>query len=91
MNKTSISAITTIKDGTVTFTLPREIRKSWKDAEVFVDFNSDIVSIKRLSKPSLNLKEMMNEFLEAAKKTRLSKKEVNQALKEIRINNKVGL
>lgn len=49
MNKTSISAITTIKDGTIT--LPREIQSSWKGAEVYIRVSDDTAILKKVYNP----------------------------------------
>jgi len=73
---------TKVKNGTIV--LPRKFRKAWKKAEVYIDITGDTILIKRLTKPTLTFKEMMNEFYQAARKTRLYKKDVEEAIREVR-------
>jgi len=73
---------TKVKNGTIT--LPKKFRKAWKEAEVYVDIAGDTILIKRLTRPALTFKEMMDEFYQAARKTKLSKKEVERVLQNIR-------
>lgn len=73
---------TKVKNGKIT--LPRELRKSWEKADVFIEFSGDTIFIKRLSKPTLTLKEMMDKFRWAARKTSLSRKDVEKAIQEVR-------
>jgi len=73
---------TKVKNGTIT--LPKGVRKAWKGAEVYLDVEGDTILIKRLSRPALTLKEMMDELREAARKTKLSKKDVEEAIREVR-------
>jgi len=73
---------TKVKNGRIT--LPKKLQKTWEEAEVFIDISGDTILIKRLTQPALSLKEMMDEFQRAARKTKLSKKEVEKALREIR-------
>lgn len=74
--------ITRVKNGSVA--LPREIRKSWGNADVLVSGTRDSVLIKRLAKPALGLKEIMSEFREAAQKTRLTRREVSNVIRTLR-------
>jgi len=76
------TTITKIENGTIV--LPKSLRKLWKEAEVLINISEDMISIKRLSKPALTFKEMLDEFQQAARKTRLSRKEVKKAMLEIR-------
>ncbi|MBZ1348451.1 MAG: hypothetical protein KYQ20_01650 [Candidatus Nealsonbacteria bacterium] len=71
-----------VKNGTIT--LPKGLQKSWKGADVFIDVSRDTISIKRLTKSALSLKEMMDELRRAARKTRLSKKETEKAIQSVR-------
>jgi len=73
---------TKVKNGTIT--LPKKFRKAWKKAAVYIDITGDTIFIKRLTKPALTFKEMMDEFYQVARKTKLSKKEVEKALREVR-------
>lgn len=75
-------AITKVKNGAII--LPKKIQGSWKGANVYIDINRDIISIKKLSKPKIGFKNMLSEFSSAAKKTKLSKKEIDKTLKELR-------
>lgn len=74
--------ITKVKNGTIT--LPEKFRKSWKGAEVFITGEKDTILIKRLTRPTLTFKEMIDEFYQAARKTKLSKKEVEEAIRSVR-------
>ncbi|MFH1564849.1 MAG: hypothetical protein ABIC82_03290 [bacterium] len=76
------STIAEIKNNVIV--LPKEIQKSWQGTKIYIDFNQDIISIKKLSKSNLAFKDMLDEFSSAARKTKLSKKEVNQVLKQIK-------
>lgn len=71
-----------IKNGSVA--LPKELQKSWKGADVYISGGPDTISIKRLSRPRLDLQEMLNEFRQAAKKTNLSQKTTAGALRKAR-------
>ena len=72
--------ITKIKNGILT--LPKELRKSWKEADIFVSGEKDTIFIKRLSKPSLSFKEMLDEFNAIGKN--ISRKTLDKAIKSIR-------
>ncbi|MBU2545346.1 hypothetical protein KKC65_02750 [Patescibacteria group bacterium] len=69
-----------IKNGT--FTLPKELRKSWKEADIFISGEKDTIFIKRLSKPKLSFKEMLNEFNEIGKN--ISRKTLDKAIGSVR-------
>lgn len=73
---------TKVKNGTIV--LPRQFRKSWKKAEVYLNIAGDTILIKRLTKPALTFKEMMDELRRAARKTKLLKKDVEEAIREVR-------
>lgn len=73
---------TKVKNGKIA--LPKKFCKSWKGAEVFIEVSGDTISIKRLTKPALTFKEMMNEFRQVARETKLSKKEVEKVLRRVR-------
>ncbi len=76
------NTITKIQDGVIV--LPKKIQRYWQGASIYIDAEKDFISIKRLSKPKLSFKQMLNEFSDAARKTKLSKKDINQALKEVK-------
>lgn len=76
------STIAEIKNGVIV--LPKKIQKSWQGTKIYIDFSRDIISIKKLSKSNLAFKDMLDEFSSAARKTKLSKKDTNKALKQIR-------
>lgn len=71
-----------VKNGTIV--LPKKFRKAWKKADVFMNISGDTILIKRLTQPALSLKEMMDEFRQVARKTKLSKKDVATAIQEVR-------
>ncbi|MFH0856860.1 MAG: hypothetical protein V1860_03100 [bacterium] len=71
-----------IQDGVIV--LPKKIQRYWQGASIYFDAGKDFISIKRLSKPNLTFDEMLDEFSDAARKTKLFKKDVNQTLKKIR-------
>jgi len=73
---------TKIENGTIV--LPKKLQELWKEAEVLIDASENMISIKRLSKPALTFKQMLNEFQEATRKAKLSKKEVEKVLLEVR-------
>jgi len=73
---------TKVKNGTII--LPKQFRKAWKKAEVYIDITGDTILIKRLTRPALTLKEMMDEFYRAVRKTKLSKKDVEEAIRNVR-------
>ena len=79
---TMTTATTKIKNGSIT--LPEELRKQWTGADVYISGEKNTLFIKRLSKPALTLKEMLHEFREAARKTKLSKKDAESAVRETR-------
>ena len=60
--------------------LPKELKKTWQNASIFIEGSSDTISIKRLSKPELSFSEMMNEFQKAAKKSKITKENVEKAI-----------
>ena len=64
--------ITKIENGKIV--LPKKLRKIWREAKVLIDASQDMISIKRLSKPALTFKQMLNEFQQAVRKTELFKK-----------------
>lgn len=74
--------ITKIQNGAVI--LPREIQKNWQGTKVWLDVSQDTISIKKLAKPILTLKEMMDEFYRAAQQTKLSPKNTKRLLQTLR-------
>ena len=71
-----------IKKGVIN--LPPEIKKAWKDAEVFIEATKVTISIKKITKPRMSLSRMMDEFLLASKKSRVKKEEVEKVVKDAR-------
>lgn len=69
-----------IKNGTLT--LPTELLKSWRNAEVYLTGERDNLFIKRLSKPSFSLSEMLDEFKKIGKN--ISRKEIEGAIRVVR-------
>lgn len=74
--------ITRVKNGSIA--LPREIRKSWGNVDVLVSSTRDSLLIKRLAEPARSLTEMMREFREAARKTKLTRREVHNTIRALR-------
>ena len=73
---------TAIKNGSVK--LPKEIRKAWRGADVFISSFGDDIWIKKLSLPKLSFKEMMDDFQKAARKAKITKHDVAEAMKGVR-------
>ncbi|MDA2936186.1 hypothetical protein MYX06_03135 [Patescibacteria group bacterium AH-259-L05] len=71
---------TKVKNGSIT--LPKGLRKKWSGAEVYISDEKDMISIKRLSMPSLTFKKMLDEFNKAGKK--ISRNEVEKVISEVR-------
>lgn len=69
---------TKVKNGTIT--LPKELKKSWGGAEVYVNAGRDSIFIKRLQPPVFS--EMLKEFKKIGKY--ISKKDVEEAIREVR-------
>ena len=76
------SVTTKIKNGSLE--LPKEIEQTWNNAEVFVIPSQDSLFVKRLSKPALSLSNMLEKFRKAAKNTKLKKKDVEEAIRNVR-------
>jgi len=74
--------ITKIENGKIV--LPKKLRKIWREAKVLIDASQDMISIKRLSKPALTFKQMLDEFQQATRKAKLSKKDMEKVLQEVR-------
>lgn len=70
-----VTQTTKVKNGTII--LPKEFRKSWKEAEVFISGEKDTIIMKRIKAPSFL--EMLKEFREIGKS--ITKKEVREAIK----------
>jgi len=77
-----VTQITKVKNGMIP--VPKKIKKIWEEAEVYIDVVGDTILIKRLTRPALTLKEMMDEFYYVARKTKLSKKTVERTLRNVR-------
>lgn len=69
-----------IKNGTLT--LPTELLKSWRNAEVYLTGERDNIFIKRLSKSALSLGEMINEFRKIGKN--IVRKDLDEAIQIVR-------
>jgi len=65
---------TKIKNGTII--LPKEFRKTWKEAEVLITGEKDTILIKRMEAPSFF--QMLEEFRKIGKK--IKKKDVEEAI-----------
>jgi len=66
---------TKIKNGTIV--LPKELRKTWKNAQVIILLSKDSVYIKKLARPSLSeLKPKLQKL-----GTLISQKEIDEAIK----------
>lgn len=69
---------TKVKNGKIM--LPKQLRRAWEKAEVFITGEKDTLLIKRLKSPSFT--EMLNEFRKIGKN--ISKKDVEEAIKWVR-------
>ncbi len=63
-----------VKNGTII--LPKELRRTWKGAEVFITGGRDTILIKKTGIPSFS--QMLGEFRKIGKKIR--KKDVREAI-----------
>lgn len=77
-----VTQTTKVKNGTIT--LPEKLRKRWREAKVFITGKKDTILIKRLTKPALTLKEMMDEFYQVTRKAKISKKDVDETIRSVR-------
>lgn len=69
---------TKVKNGTIT--LPKEFRKAWKEADVFIFPNKDTLIIKKLQKPFPRLSEIASKV--SSKK--MSQKEIKKEIRAYR-------
>lgn len=69
------SQITTIKNDAIP--LPKTLRGAWRGAKIWIDANGDTVTVKRLTRPSLD--DMLQGFRKAGKELR--KKDVDDAVR----------
>jgi len=69
-----VAQITKVKNGNIT--LPKEFRKAWKGAEVFISGEKDTILIKRVKASSFS--QMLREFRKIGKK--ITKKDVEEAI-----------
>lgn len=67
-----------VKNGVIT--LPKELRKTWGEAEVYVSAGRDSIFIKKFARPSLS---ELRPKLKALGK-RISEKEIEEAIREVR-------
>lgn len=74
--------LTKVKNGSIQ--LPRQIKKQWQGATVFVSGSGDTLLVKRVSQPTLSLADMAKEFREAAKQTKLTRKDITRAITAVR-------
>ena len=75
---------TTLKVKNGTIKLPKELQKSWKQAEVYVSGDQDMVTLKKFSKPSLSFGKMIDEFQKATKRAGLSSKDILNEIQAVR-------
>lgn len=75
-----VTKTTQVKNGSII--LPRELRRTWRNADVYLSGEKDTILIKRLSKPRLSFREMLNEFNKVGKN--ISQKDVKEALEAVR-------
>ncbi len=74
-----IEATTTvIKNNSIT--LP----KTWTGARVLVRINANTATITKIEPPKVPIRNMVKQFREAAKRTKLTPVEVNRAIKAVR-------
>jgi hypothetical protein len=76
------ATVTKVKNGTVS--LPKEARKLWKDAKVFVDVSGDTISIKRLRPPSRTLRSMAKEIQGVVKNSGITARDAEKAIRDVR-------
>lgn len=76
------SEITTItKGGSLKFKLPKSAQRAWKDAALSVRISSDAIVIQRAQHSTPAFAEMLNEFQKAVKKTKITRKDVGDAIR----------
>ena len=76
------SQTTTIKNGTIV--LPKAIRKAWQGAEVYITAFGDNLFVYKLTSCKMNFTEMVEEMRKAARKAGITKKDVEEAIREVR-------
>ena len=74
------TSTTKVKNGTIT--LPKELRKTWKRAEVFVFSNKDTLIIKKAYKPLSRLSELASRI----STPKMSCKEIEKEIQSYRKN-----
>lgn len=74
---------TTMQIENGTLTLPPSLRKSWKGVAVYLRSEGDTIVIKKLTPPAMSLKTMVSEMRQAARKAKLSTREVASVIKEV--------
>ena len=82
---TPMVTITTVKkDGSIV--LPKSARRSWRNAKVSVNVTGNTALITRIEKSTPTLTQMADEMRAAAKATGLTRKDIADAIREVRRN-----
>lgn len=77
-----INQATKVRNGKISFNLPRKLQKTWKEAEVFIFQNEDTVILKRIQKPLAKLSDLVSKI----SSSRMSQKEINEEIQAYRKN-----
>lgn len=77
-----INQVTKIKNGTIS--LPSQITKSWKEAQIYIQYSQDNIFIKRMNSPELP--EMLKQLKKVGNK--ISKRDLEKAISWARKTNK---
>lgn len=73
---------TKVRNGSII--LPKEVRKTWREAEVFISAGEDSIFIKKFRQPSLSqLRPKLEEL-----GRRISKKDIEVAIRQVRVKKK---
>lgn len=77
-----ISTTTLTKDGSLRVTLPKEMQREWKEAKLSVRLSPDVVVIQKTPLVAeKTFSEMLDDFQKAVKKTGITRKDVDKAIR----------
>lgn len=76
------STTTLTKDGSLRVKLPKEMQQEWRAAKISVRVSSDTVVIQKTPQVAQKtFSEMLDEFQKTVKKTGITRKDVNDAVR----------
>lgn len=81
----TITTITKTKGGEIT--LPKEIRKSWKGADIFIRASNDTIILKKVYQPTRLFDPATIKKLKSAGR-KISDKDISRAVKAVRSGKK---